>query len=1595
MTSQIDHDRKVNIFIKALTAVLAITFLWQGILWAYPDYRINKCNGTALAQKTLATTEDKITSFESVALADINTYIFGSKRATYTLATIVQNLWPNILSLARARGLAESQTPRISGNDYISDGHFAIMFASGYEALFYDPSIFTDNRRRAYNLGRGSFLNIGEPGINHHLSVQYSYPKTAATADKKPSTDKPGLTQEPGLAVDEAAIPGRIKIIKGLLNDPRINDIIKSFFKEPGVFLSLIGARPAAYNNILNSEKARFLPDIERIVEDAFRGEVRFFYMPGPIGISSGVYLFINLKQTRGVIMDEENESVFGSEERALAGSDKGLEDFLKKMIMTKGHEDARQGLFYGYPRQDVLDMIEYKKLRREAEEAGFGEAADPTDKGVQKKLKYALRLDDETLAFLVSFYESSISEGDDEHPTADFRKIGFDWVSIRPAERDRAIARYLEILTAAKRELGIFEGVDCRDFTRLNERGERKRLADLGSLYSQEQIDRIFRDVLTSPVISEYHLSVHSTLGEIFRRKDIPANIKKDLHDILIDEYIKRFYAIAIDPETREFIRVWHTFGEESPMMAEEESYPEEYEISLVERFFREVLGFEAFSNTMHELIRKKQLNILHIEDAGGEEPIFDGHASPEFGINVCSSCPDDLIGPTVVHELMAYMGFRDDKFNEKVSKAYAYCRKIWNDSPGARIVRQGVIDDIRKLIEEHFTQQADEASAELREDEVFDILDIGLPKRAGVTIAKLEPFTAMSELGELDEVMKSLVAVYEGGGKMSRASKAMLEVSNSEGLVRVQKDLIAGWIPRLVATCAFGGPTMQWEAEQYLVKIIDNCTAIPLDDIFLRFQLQDIEILGHRMPGENEILGNLEVSFKKAYLDEWSSLDNPEAILAPIIGDKKEDEPRRMERMVKDIAILSRRGRYFDLLDQSKFPDAPLLAGLAYRKAYLLFQEYMRLQATAQRDLVKDTGFILNRYDLKRKDIGKEITSMLITVSDNIERFSRPPFGITIDALMRKYIDTCRLSEALGKLKRECEEAIDSPTPDMSKINRLRQEMSDIVSKIGSLEKDFTLELLKVSVKPRDWVKLAGSPAESPAAAQPGKAMNIINLPGLPGQTLPTLDELDIKIEDLITTMSPEAVEPLVYTIESVKPDSPEERAGDIRLNIETIFCGEEDGTENLQDVFCYLIGLADRDPEFRKLLLAALRSPPNAECAIVFATSKNLPVDSARYFDSKRDQAIIVFNDKFFDLVRRFKDDVRLRDAACHVVGERLLHELRHRNWVSSSRAAEVKEEVRVIKNNDMQFWKVTENIGMLDKIDELRKRPGVREAMHHSGAYFKEIRGFANRAYGEDIEDELRKFVEKYMVALQPAKAFNVKALDNLKVIEQNAEIMARPLVSGIMAWAQGAAAGVKSREERKEDRAIILDMPEGQAEEIKGLIERHIIKPLTAIEACDDETIRANIKNLSIVGRDKIGVIRQRIAEGRLKGENIIIVTSEASYGANLSNIAEFKSSFITALSNTNEEGVYYPYLEAAFFAIMRVLDPGGKSLLKIYEHIPNVESMDEEAMAKLCFDDDDRPNNLVVLKLLPKPVKFDTKELEKTYERIEEFLRKA
>jgi len=222
------------------------------------------------------------------------------------------------------------------------------------------------------------------------------------------------------------------------------------------------------------------------------------------------------------------------------------------------------------------------------------------------------------------------------------------------------------------------------------------------------------------------------------------------------------------------------------------------------------------------------------------------------------------------------------------------------------------------------------------------------------------------------------------------------------------------------------------------------------------------------------------------------------------------------------------------------------------------------------------------------------------------------------------------------------------------------------------------------------------------------------------------------------------------------------------------------------------------------------------------------------------------------------------------------------------------------------------------------------------------------------------------------------------------IERNLEVMIPLLRHLLMTWAIGAQ---DRHDPEKDDKLVlILDMPGAQSKKVKDWIEEHIIKPLERIKGNNGDMARG-LRNMEIVGRNKIGVIRNRILsrENRLDSGNVAVVTNQS----NLHEFADFKNSFITALAFADpdskeafdEESYYYPYIEATFFTLLRVLEATAATwqwnkgdARHWYKRIPNAKrlSKDEFDAAYLDGDNPRRIFTLQIIRNIPEATKFDT-----------------
>ncbi|MFC1576448.1 hypothetical protein ACFL3J_02120 [Candidatus Omnitrophota bacterium] len=275
------------------------------------------------------------------------------------------------------------------------------------------------------------------------------------------------------------------------------------------------------------------------------------------------------------------------------------------------------------------------------------------------------------------------------------------------------------------------------------------------------------------------------------------------------------------------------------------------------------------------------------------------------------------------------------------------------------------------------------------------------------------------------------------------------------------------------------------------------------------------------------------------------------------------------------------------------------------------------------------------------------------------------------------------------------------------------------------------------------------------------------------LKARELPPLRELGHN--EIATVDSNEYLRHLVAFLENREKIDPPVIARWARLHLDIMFKDSTPGCRKLKEMFVYMLDLSEKNPEFKKLLIQALKSPPiqsdrqsssNLDISsVVFATSHSLHIDSARYFNPETNQAVIVFNEKFFNLDELVRPKEYLskneldhaREAALHVRCERLLHELRHDNIISEFKK-EVSEEAEIIETFDMPLWHVTHSIGMHPKIYLLREHASVKRAMHGSGEFFKRIPGWLQKKDPGLRRRLIRKYVLQTMVFAHQAKAF---------------------------------------------------------------------------------------------------------------------------------------------------------------------------------------------------------------------------------------------
>lgn len=293
-------------------------------------------------------------------------------------------------------------------------------------------------------------------------------------------------------------------------------------------------------------------------------------------------------------------------------------------------------------------------------------------------------------------------------------------------------------------------------------------------------------------------------------------------------------------------------------------------------------------------------------------------------------------------------------------------------------------------------------------------------------------------------------------------------------------------------------------------------------------------------------------------------------------------------------------------------------------------------------------------------------------------------------------------------------------------------------------------------------------------------------------------------------------------------------------------------------------------------------------------------------------------------------------------------------------------------------------------------------------------------------GEPITDELIERLDKkdngtfvspfaviggepnpiYIVGDKKGNFLPYRSMRTLDDIEKNVARIVPLFAHALMGWVRHATPPAKT--EKKQRPWILFDAPATEAEKIENCLKEHIIKPLTRMSDNND-AIRQILEELDTYSREDIDKVRRRIETGILSAEKGII-TTDASRLKEFK-VEEFENSIKTAVDVGEDfdwETHYYPYVEIAFFAILRTLSAQcdfkdekflkkyKQRLWKWYREIPNIEKVDEGTFMHMCFEADGvTPKSTVILKFIPKAKKFKHDKLLQLYKRIETFIRNA
>ncbi|MGB2630788.1 MAG: pentapeptide repeat-containing protein, partial [Candidatus Omnitrophota bacterium] len=530
----------------------------------------------------------------------------------------------------------------------------------------------------------------------------------------------------------------------------------------------------------------------------------------------------------------------------------------------------------------------------------------------------------------------------------------------------------------APKPGLGIGSQEDAasadRDMAKLEAGTRGMTLEDIleSKLYSHEHVSRV-RDILR-----RYSIPKSRTFSDVLRDRNIKPYVKWKLHEVLIDDFIRSFYAPRGKNKGK-----WRHYGDVNG---------EYEELGKIKKFFEDVLQIGHPLSVLKDLTTGNSLNSkswLNVLDAGGEKTVFDAHASPTFGINISSSCGD--MGGAIVHELMALSGFTDDDFNEEVETAY----RKWRDSGDS-----SVIPEIREEIEKRNHKPGGELPDQVFTDFTYLEIDGALlysPQELPSVFLNMEELT-----GEVQPLIEKIEV--EGSGVSSEPATVEDEVFGRVVLksaeMRRAEENIAKLTPRIIATCGSGNEQLRNKAKEYLIYVFNNCSAIDLNAVLFEFYSQGIPI-----PHD------LKRAFNESFLRrEHQRCEDAGLVIA---GNEKQE----LDRIFKYASIFAQRAVYFDVIQQTNLADQ------AYKEAYRLFRLYLEKMAIVMREELTDgEPCHLNVFDPANPSFLEWIGALILKLANEKERFDA--IGIKPDEVVQKYLGVFQKMDKVNVLCRDIQD-------------------------------------------------------------------------------------------------------------------------------------------------------------------------------------------------------------------------------------------------------------------------------------------------------------------------------------------------------------------------------------------------------------------------------------------------------------------------------------------------------------------------------------------------------------------------------------------